>query len=171
MRYTTRITTALIIGLTAACSGPGSSVEPATENGNGLLESLSSLEGAWSMESSEGAVPVHFKTIAGGTVVHETMMAGTEHEMVNLYTVDGDGLMMTHYCATGNQPHMRATSQEGQSIAFQTIGVSGMDVEGEHAMTEMTLVIVDEDHVEQHWFSNDSATAGTPMVMRLSRQR
>ena len=171
MRTTTRIVTALILGLTASCSGPGYPVEPGTENSRVLFEAMAALEGTWAMESPDGALPVTFRTIAAGSVVHETMMAGTEHEMVNLYTVHGDGIEMTHYCAAGNQPRMRATSLDGQSIVFRTIGINGMDTEDEHAMSEMTLVIVDSDHVEQHWFSNGADAEGTPMVMELSRQR
>jgi hypothetical protein len=44
---------------------------------------------------------------AGGSVVMETMMAGTDYEMINMYHLDGDDLVLTHYCAGGNQPTMR----------------------------------------------------------------
>jgi len=42
----------------------------------------------------------------------ETMGAGSEHEMVNMYHMDGDDLVLTHYCAGGNQPTMKLDTEE-----------------------------------------------------------
>ncbi len=44
------------------------------------------------------------------------MYPGMEHEMTNMYTLDGNTLVMTHYCAGGNQPRMRATGVENGRV-------------------------------------------------------
>ena len=42
---------------------------------------------------------VEYRVTASGTMVIETMFAGEPHEMINMYTVDGDSLIATHYCS------------------------------------------------------------------------
>ena len=42
---------------------------------------------------------IEFRVTSAGSVVQETMFPGSDHEMVNMYSVDGDKLLMTHYCA------------------------------------------------------------------------
>ncbi len=49
-----------------------------------------------------------FKLLSGGSAVRETMFPGTDHEMTNMYHLDGHDLVLTHYCAEGNQSRMRA---------------------------------------------------------------
>src|SRR5690606_1922102 len=51
---------------------------------------------------------VRYRITGGGSAVEEVLFPGTEHEMVSLYHRDGPFLLMTHYCAAGNQPRMRA---------------------------------------------------------------
>ena len=48
------------------------------------------------------------KVTAGGSAVHETLFPGSAHEMVSVYHLDGADLVMTHFCALGNQPRMKA---------------------------------------------------------------
>ena len=46
------------------------------------------------------------RTTGGGSAVTETLFPGTAHEMMSVYHMDGDDLVLTHYCAGGNQPRM-----------------------------------------------------------------
>src|SRR5258708_405565 len=72
------------------------------------FEVLSRLEGTWESDKpGEDGKPqvVIFHTTSGKSVVMETMFPGSGHEMLNTYHLDGDALVMTHYCAMGNQPH------------------------------------------------------------------
>ena len=53
-----------------------------------------------------------FKTKAAGSAVVQTTRAGTPGEMKTIFHMDGDQLLLTHYCAQGNQPRL----VEGQSV-------------------------------------------------------
>ena len=66
-----------------------------------------------------------FKTSAAGTVVMETMNPGTGHEMINMYHVDGDDLLLTHYCAGNNQPRMRLNREAIDTRLSRNSGEQG----------------------------------------------
>src|SRR4051794_34060340 len=70
------------------------------------LDRIKKLEGTWTLPAGEGmrAMNIPFKPTAGGSAVIETMFAGTPKEMINLYTADGDKIVLTHYCMLGQQP-------------------------------------------------------------------
>ena len=139
-----------------------------------LMDAVAGLAGRWSGTAPDGSGgTTEFVVSSNGSAVREIMLAGTEHEMTNMYTLDGNALTMTHYCAGGNQPHMRATSIEDGRIVFAPAGVSDLKAEDEVYMGGMTLVIKDADTIEQHWASfkagetDDSQT----MVIELKRDR
>ena len=118
------------------------------------MATVAALEGRWTGVAPDGSTGVtEFVVSSSGSAVREIMMPGTENEMTNMYTLDGNALVMTHYCAGGNQPHMRASAIEGNRIVFEPTGVSDLKSEDEVYMGSMTLVIKDADTIEQHWSS------------------
>src|SRR5579862_7941604 len=63
---------------------------------------------------------VSYKVTSAGSTVVETIGPGTPHEMVTVINKDGDDLSLTHYCAMGNQPHMKAPDKAaGDQVAFK----------------------------------------------------
>lgn len=116
-----------------------------------LFTPLLSLEGRWQLVGTEDMV--EFTTSSAGTAIREVMFPGMEHEMTNMYTLNGDSVVMTHYCAAGNQPHMRAEVLGNGRLDFQFVDVQDLGAADEHYMGEMSLVWVDDDRVEQHWRS------------------
>lgn len=72
-----------------------------------LLDAVKLLAGEWEMtQGKETTLALQTRVFANGHNVAETMFPGTPHEMVNMYHLDGDKLVCTHYCAAGNQPRM-----------------------------------------------------------------
>lgn len=139
-----------------------------------LMDAVAGLEGRWRGVAPDGSTGItEFAVSSNGSVVRELMLAGTEHEMTNMYTLDGNALVMTHYCAGGNQPHMRATAMEGDRIAFDSVDVSDLKSEDEIYMGAMTLVIKDADTIEQHWSSYKAGERvdDHSMVIELKRDR
>src|SRR5207237_10320126 len=74
---------------------------------NARFDRLKKLAGDWTTGGAEPAT-ASFRVTAGGSAVVETLFAGTPHEMVTVYTADGDDVKLTHYCMLGNQPTLRA---------------------------------------------------------------
>jgi hypothetical protein len=84
--------------------------------------------------------------------VLETVFAGSEHEMVTLYYVEGDGLALTHYCMLGNRPHMRAlATTEPNQIRFRCPEGEDRQLETEEHMHQATFTFVDADHLKSEW--------------------
>jgi hypothetical protein len=139
-------------------------VTPATDAQRAeLLDTLKSLEGTWTMDDENGQTITAsvFTVSSGGSVVREIMFPGQPHEMTNVYHMDGPDMVVTHYCAVGNQPRMRATpGNEPGTIAFEFDSVTNMTKPDEHRMSGLVLVMKDQDHIVQKWtsFSGDKAT-------------
>jgi hypothetical protein len=146
------------------------SADPAAREA--LFAPLRALEGRWVNEDEdEGSIAAEFRVSSGGSAVREIMYPGSAHEMTNMYTLDGDAVVMTHYCAGGNQPHMRASLLEGDRLAFRSAGVSDLKAPDDVYMGEMTLVFVDDDHIEQRWSALRQGQVDHGPVFRLRRVR
>jgi hypothetical protein len=177
MNFALPLTASLLL-LAAACSSTSTpaagprvvSADPAAREA--LFAPLRALEGRWVNEDDpEATVAAEFGVGSAGSALREIMFPGSAHEMTNMYTLDGDAVVMTHYCASGNQPHMRATALEGNRMTFRSTGVSDLNAADEVYMGEMTLVFVDADHVEQHWSALEQGQVDHAMVFRLRRVR
>jgi hypothetical protein len=108
---------ALVLGLIAASAQAETPAEA-------KFEKIKALAGEW--ESTEGPVPTKliYRVTAGGSAVVETIFPGQPHEMVTVYHMDGETLMCTHYCAAMNQPRMRCTKLDGDTLAFQFLDIT-----------------------------------------------
>ena len=143
----------LVLGL-AACAGtahrPVGGVTAAQQ-----FEKLKTLEGTWvSAEDSEMPGTIEYHVIGGGSSLQETLFRGTPHEMVTMYHLDGDQLMLTHYCAAGNQPTMRAQPAADLSeIRFDFLRLSNGDPRKDMHMHDAVLNIGDDGHLRAAWAS------------------
>lgn len=147
---------ALAVLVLAGCSSGPTVVPAATaEQKKALWEPVAALAGEWMATDEKGekhlALRIHLTS--NKTIVHEVMFPGTEHEMTNVYCMDGPDLIMTHYCAAGNQPRLRATAAGSSAgeINFECDAVTNMRAKDEGYMGSMKLVIKDADHIEQWW--------------------
>lgn len=84
--------------------------------GSGNFDKLKSLEGKWEGTSPDGnAVEISYNLMSRGTALVEMLQPAAEPGMVTVYHMDGEKLMMTHYCSAGNQPRMVADGMAGDS--------------------------------------------------------
>ena len=94
--------------------------------------SLKKLEGHWRGPSPMKGMPpgnTIFHVTAGGSAVEERILPGTKMEMLSVYHMDKGNLLMTHYCAAGNQPRMKLntrTSTAGE-LVFDFDGGTNMN--------------------------------------------
>lgn len=118
------------------------------------FERIKELEGDWVMAGGDGSAAVTYRVTAAGSAVVETLFPGTAHEMVTVYHRDGHGLMMTHYCAEGNQPRMKSSPATGANeIHFKFAGASNLKSPKDLHMHEMMIRFVDADHIHHEWTS------------------
>jgi hypothetical protein len=120
---------------------------------NAGFEKLKKLAGTWVLADKDGKptdqIASIVKVTSGGSAVHETLFPGQPMEMISVYTVDGDDLLMTHYCVLGNQPRMKADSKSpSNQIIWKFTGGGNLDVKKDKHMHEATVTFVDDDHIE-----------------------
>ena len=119
----------------------------------------------------EGGVVHEFRVSAAGTVVMETMNPGTDHEMINMYHVDGDDLVVTHYCAGGNQPQMRLDREKStaEKLVFDFAGGTNLDPAVDGHIHAARIRFVDDDHLESVWLSHVEGRQAGKMTFHLAR--
>jgi len=153
-----RLAALLLAGTAAAVAAP-----PAVD----CLAKLQSLVGDWSGtakdEDSGGPVRVSYRLTGAGSVVVENLFPGTPHEMMTVYHLDGDRLMLTHYCAAKNQPRMvlDPASTTGEFIFTFAGGTNLTPGQGTY-MSGARIRFVDADTIESAWeLLSDGKPAGT----------
>lgn len=89
-------------------------------------------------------------TSRGNALMHEMTMAGRPDDPITMLYLDGERLMLTHYCDAGNRPRMVGkASPDGKTMAFQVLDVSGSTQRGHMADTVFT--IGDAKHHIEKW--------------------
>ncbi|MFN0012620.1 MAG: hypothetical protein ACKVS8_13360 [Phycisphaerales bacterium] len=137
------------------------------------FDQLKTLDGEWESVDEKGQISVAavFKTTAAGSAVREIMFPGGTHEMTNMYHLDGDSLMATHYCAVGNQPRMRCTRPAGGVYMFNTADVTNLSSRDTEYMAELRLIVQDKDHIRQEWQSFKNGEKTESVVFELTRKK
>ena len=135
-----------------------------------LLGAIKSLDGEWIQVTPDGPSKIIFKVSSAGSTVREIMFPGMEHEMTNMYHMDGDALILTHYCAAGNQPRLKATQFKGDSIHFTCDSVSNLATNESMYMGEMILTIVNPNTIIETWSHFDKGVKAGTMAFELSRK-
>ena len=104
-----------------------------------------------------------------GTALIETQFPGTGHEMTSVYHLDGDDLRMTHYCAMGNQPHVkldRAHSRPDHLI-FVFDGGTNLDPGKDMHIHGLEMTFEKEGQVKSDWqgYMGGKSAGATSFVM------
>lgn len=133
------------------------SAKPAT---NAAFEKLKGLAGTWSanmLEKDGEPTTVEYRVTGGGSVVMETMFAGQPHEMINMYTVDGDSLIATHYCSGQNQPVLKlnAAKSTADQLVFDFVQVTGTNTKS--YINGVQLNFDKDGKVEEVWSSTEKS--------------
>ncbi len=120
---------------------------------------LVKLSGEWVDADAKGTdvgkVVSTFSMTAGNSALREVMFPGLPHEMTNMYHPDGEGVLMTHYCAAGNQPRMRANvlAHHPDTIDFQFESVTNKIKSTDTYMGRCMMTMRDDDTLDVAWTS------------------
>ena len=144
-----------------SCCLPGTDGAPAScedHPGKPCLACIKKLEGSWYEADENGdATEVkmsEYRVTAGGSVVIETLFPGQDHEMVSMYYMEGEDLMLTHYCVLGNHPKLKASidAESGQVVfSCSGAGENFASCQDTPHMHEGRITPVDEDHYTANW--------------------
>jgi hypothetical protein len=124
------------------------------------FDKLKTLAGSW--EGRVTTVPQHPEidgkvmrvslrvTSMGNVLMHEMTGAGRPDDPITMLYMEGDRLMLTHYCDAGNRPRMTGKmSPDGKSVEFEFLDVAGSTKYGH--MHNAVFAEVDADHHSEDW--------------------
>jgi hypothetical protein len=86
------------------------------------------LPGTWAATTERGTtITESFRLVSSGSALVETFGVGGSHETLSVYYRDRGSLLLTHYCAQGNQPRLRSGGADANGITtFRFVDVNDL---------------------------------------------
>jgi hypothetical protein len=98
---------------------------------------------------------VTFEAIARGSVVLETSAfdAHPGERMVTAFHMDGERLLLTHYCVAGNQPRLIATAFDdgGRRVTFEFLDGTGLASRDQGHMDKAVFEFGEDRRLSSRW--------------------
>ena len=124
----------------------------AQSNAQKVLDRFKSMVGTWEGKSAKGQTSeVTYRLMADGTAVMADSHMVSE-DMTSLFYVDGDRLLMTHFCPSGNQPRMVATiSPDLKTVFFDFLDATNLPGPQAGHMHRAVYLFSDAEHYSEEW--------------------
>jgi len=131
---------------------------PARQAGtpSAAFDKLQSLAGEWEGRAKEGGQEISattsFRLVSDRSVLMNVLGAGTPHEMVTMFHMDGSTLLATHYCAAHNQPRFRFVSGSDPNVmAFKFKDATNLSSPTAPHMVGVKITLLDPNHHFEDW--------------------
>lgn len=143
----------LSLGFGLVLSSAGVAAEAPGETAKAAFAKIKTLAGEWETKAHGEAGKISYRVTANGSVVIETTFPGSNHEMISMYHLDGDNLLMTHYCAVGNQPRLKLDKKASTAdeLVFVFDGGTNLDPEKDMHIHGAHFVFLDSNKVNAKW--------------------
>jgi hypothetical protein len=139
------------------------------------FERLKRMEGVWRGQSTRGwNEEIRMKVIAGGSAILQTSFDAHPGEaMATLFHLDGDRLMLTHYCIAKNQPRLVATAfdDEGKTVTFTFLDATNLPSRDRGHMDRVVYRFLDDDQYTSQWSWYQDGEERWLEVITATRQR
>jgi hypothetical protein len=140
------------------------------------FERLRGLAGTWKGEFGMGEskttnqTEVRYRVTSGGSAVEEVLFGGTDHEMVTMYHLDGPRLLLTHYCAAGNQPTMVLLPGDDPAVLrFDFLRATNLKGPDDGHMHEAVIELPAPDRLRATWTYWEGGKPGHAAVIESRR--
>jgi len=119
------------------------------------FEELKALDGTWEGKSLNGQpLEVAYRVTSNGSAIMSEIKG--KEDMISMFNLDGDRVLLTHYCAVGNQPRMVATaSPDGKTFTFDFVDATNLPTPDAAHMIRMVLAMPDANHHTEEWTFSD----------------
>jgi hypothetical protein len=143
---TLRYAVTIAVVLCAACA-------LAQSNAQKTFDRMKTLAGEWEGKNNQGqTLRVSFRETAGGSALLSEIHGQGPENMISMIHLDGDRLLMTHYCGAGNQPRMKAMlAPDGKSVMFDFIDATNLASADAGHMNHVVFAMPDADHHTEEW--------------------
>lgn len=157
MKLSSIVFSLLLLGAMAVAASPDNNHVDAQT----AFAKLKTLAGTWQAQTPKGPAQVRYELLAGGSVLVERDSMPGHGEMLTAYHLDGDKLVLTHYCMAGNQPHMVAEKFDSESgeLDFAFAGGTNLSAGPGH-MRDLRLHLISANRLDAVWnfLKNDNST-------------
>jgi hypothetical protein len=171
----THLRSITLLGLTAlllaAFTAPAQQ-QTTPPSARAAFDKLKTLAGEWRGTIGERGkgeeTTVAYRLIANNSALAETLFPGTPHEMITVYHLDGDKLLVTHYCAAGNQPTLALTKKStAEALDFDFIRATNMKSKKDDHMHSLRIRFEGANAVVTEWdgFKNGRKTETTKFFL------
>ncbi|MEK6701691.1 MAG: hypothetical protein AABZ53_05470 [Planctomycetota bacterium] len=170
---TTRVCAAALLGV-GILSGCASSSKAEPKAPVTLMTSPAHrLVGEWMQTDEKGVKTVAsvITVTSAKSALREVMFPGAPHEMTNMYHMDGDSMVLTHYCAIGNQPRMKAKLGNANQLDFQFESVTNQSPADQEYMGRCVMTFKDADTIDVDWTSYKNGKESSHTPFHLTRKR
>ncbi len=146
----------LILSMTLISLAPLAFAQSESKNS---FEKLKSLSGSWEGRATADepafnadSMRVSLRvTSMGNALLHEMTSPGQPQDPISMLYLDGDRLLLTHYCDMGNRPRMEGKmSPDGKTVKFDFVDVAGDIINHAH-MHDVTFTLVDANRHTEDW--------------------
>lgn len=132
------------------------------------FEKMKTLAGNWEVTWEGKAQTMSMQVISAGSAV---MQSDNTENMVTMFHLDGDRLMLTHYCAAKNQPRMVAeVTPDGKTMSFNFLDVTNLASPDAGHMRRMVLTFEDANHFTEQWTFRKDGKDGASETFRYTRK-
>jgi hypothetical protein len=136
------------------------------------FDRMKTLVGTWSGEEKGNSLTSTIRLVSNGTALEEIFQSGEAHQMVTLYSRDGDKLAMIHLCEIGNQPRMETgtLASNADTFDFSFTGGTNMTSENDLHMDHMTLHVIDSTHFDETWIARQNGKEVEHALFHFTRK-
>jgi hypothetical protein len=134
------------------------------------FDKLKTLAGSWEGSFSGNPMQISLRvTSMGNALMDEMRQVGSPENPVTMVYVDGDRLLLTHYCDAGNRPRMTARmTPAGKTVEFNFLDVANFNSAQGGYMHHAVFTTVDANHHTEDW---TFLLHGKPMQAHFDLQR
>jgi len=147
--------------------------QPVSKKFSTEFNKMKSLAGDWQGNMEKGGktmqINVNYKVSSAGSSIIETSFPGTPREMVSVYTEIDGNINMTHYCALQNQPTLSLQGATKDTLEFDYIKGSNLDVKKDAHMHHLTLKFKSKNKIVQQWTQYKDGKSVGISAIELSR--
>lgn len=146
----TLVTAVLWLGLAGTVASAATKAET---NASAAFARIKSLAGNWEATTERGTVSSSYEVISNGSAVAEHIKVPGEEEMLTVYHLDGNRLVLTHYCTAGNQPQMQAEAFDpaGNQLVFNFTGGGNLSDPNKGHMHNAVFQFTGADTFNSKW--------------------
>jgi hypothetical protein len=101
----------------------------------------------------------------------ETFPVNTANEMVTIYHLEGNEVVLTHYCTSNTQPRMKSSGLQGNVLAFAFAGGANIDPAHTSHMHSARFEFVSPDEITATWENWNHGTSDHSATFRVVRKK